>query len=262
MIKRSLGILAILALWQAIAMAVASPVVPGVPQIVLALFHVQHLGHHITTSLLNLSLGFGAACLTGIVAGTLIAETRTGALVLTPVIDAMRPIAAMTLFPVLITTLGLGIRAKAFVIFWTAWPAVVLNTVQGLRDIDIQVCEAAMLDGCSRWQLLRFVKGPLAIPMLLTGVRIGLSGGWIAVVSSEMLGSSAGLGYAILAYSQTFRFPEMYAIVLTIAAIGLLMNVALAALQRNVATPSPFLRFNDRATSYSLDTLTVKESPQ
>ena len=171
-----------------------------------------------------------------------------------PVVDAMRPIAALTLFPLIILILGLGIQAKAFVIFWTAWPAVLLNTLEGLRQVDRSVQEAASLDGAGKGAQLWQIDLPLARSMILTGWRIGLSGGWISLVSAEMLGSKAGLGYAILAYSQTFRFPETYAVVLTIAMLGLFMNTALAAIQNQEGLDgSPFVRYHDRAASFVLD---------
>jgi ABC-type nitrate/sulfonate/bicarbonate transport system permease component len=95
----------------------------------------------------------------------------------------------------------------------------------------------------------------------MTGLRIGLSGGWISLIASEMLGGSKGLGYSILSYSQTFRFPEMYATILLIAFLGLAMNVILAAIQRRLDYEeednheSRFIRFGDRAVGWALDSL-------
>lgn len=56
--------------------------------------------------------------------------------------------------------------------------------------------------------------------------------GWISLVSSEMLGANAGMGYLILAYSQTFRFANMYAVIILIAATGLFMNLILLQADR------------------------------
>ena len=79
--------------------------------------------------------------------------------------------------------------------------------------------------------MLRYITFPLALPAILTGLRIGISGGWIGIVSAEMLGSSAGLGYAVLAYSQSFQFPAMYAAIVMIAVCGLALNQSLLAVQ-------------------------------
>jgi NitT/TauT family transport system permease protein len=149
-----------------------------------------------------------------------------------PVVDSVRPVAALTLFPLLIIILGLGIWSKAFVIFWTAWPAMLLATLQSIRQVDQAVREAALLDGAGRWHMLAHIVLPLASPGIMTGLRIGMGGGWISLVSAEMLGASEGLGYMVLSSSQTFQFATMYAAIIIIAITGLLMNSILALVQQ------------------------------
>lgn len=212
---------------------------------------------HAATSLETITLGFTLATAIGFSLGVLIVQVPASRAVIMPVVDAVRPVAALTLFPLLILLLGIGTWSKVFVIFWTAWPAVLLNTAHGLDKVDADVRSAAQIDGAGRLALFRYIELPLAFPMIMTGLRIGLSGGWISLVSAEMLGSSSGLGYSILAYSQTFRFPQMYAVIITIAFIGLAMNVCLSAIQfisdwEKTYVESPFVRFGDRASAWNI----------
>lgn len=233
-LESTLGIVVILALWEITARAMGNPVFPPFTVVSRAFCGLLFTGagvSHILASLEHIVTGFALAAVVGITLGTGIAQNRMIALLLTPVVDAMRPIAALTLFPLLILVLGLGLWSKVFVIFWTSWPAVLLNTVQGLVKVNTEVVSAAHVDGASEWLCLWHIKFPLALPTIMTGLRIGLSGGWISLVSAEMLGASSGLGYAVLAYSQTFHFAEMYAVILMIAILGLLMNFGLAKLQ-------------------------------
>lgn len=262
-LRRSLGLLGVMAVWEIGARLMHHVLFPPFSRVVPAfvgLFVSGEIWDDIQVSLVNISWGFGVASVIGFLVAIVIVQSKTADMILMPIVDAMRPVAALTIFPLIILLLGLGTKSKAFVIFWTSWPAIVLNTIQGIRMVDLAVIEAAQLDGCSHWGLLRPIKIPLAFPTILTGFRIGLSGGWISLVSAEMLGSSKGLGYSILAYSQTFRFPEMYAIVILIALIGLGMNVVLAFLQEWLQRTleggdSPFIRFHDRAASFALDTM-------
>lgn len=265
--RRSLGIFGLLCAWEVASYFVNSKMFPPISAVIPSFFDLVITGKitpHVFASLTNIGAGYFLAVIAGTAVGILIAESHFAEVVLMPIIDAMRPIAALTMFPLIITVLGLGLKSKAFVIFWTAWPAITLNTIEGLRSVDGQVLEAGLLDGCNEKQLLYHIKLPLSVSMLMTGFRIGLSGGWISLVSAEMLGASAGLGYAILHYSQTFRFPPMYAIIITIALIGLGMNVLLALLQRYLErviggkhVDSPFIRFHDRASSFGLDTFRI-----
>lgn len=228
------GLLAALALWQIAALTLASPFFPPLSSVLPAMWRMMVDGNawgHGAVSLRVIIEGFVCAAGAGTLLGVGMAEFPQLHRVLSPVIDAMRPVAALTLFPLIILVLGLGNASKVFVIFWTAWPAVLLNTVQAICDVDSSVLEAACLDGAGPLALLFTIKLPLALPVIMTGLRVAMSGGWISLVAAEMLGSSAGLGHAVLVYSQTFRFPEMYAAILIIALMGLLLNSGLAGMQ-------------------------------
>jgi ABC-type nitrate/sulfonate/bicarbonate transport system permease component len=189
---------------------------------------------HTFVSLQHISLGFCLATLIGILLGIAMSQSSVISALLMPVVDAVRPVAALTIFPLLILVLGLGLWSKVFVIFWTAWPPVLLSTVQSIRQVDRSLCEAAQLDGAGRWSRLWWVVLPLASPGILTGLRIGMSAGWISLVAAEMLGASRGLGYTVLTSSQTFQFATMYATIILIALIGLAMNSVLAWMQHMV----------------------------
>jgi ABC-type nitrate/sulfonate/bicarbonate transport system permease component len=207
---------------------------PPLPDVALALGGLLRSGElvgHISASLQTVMLGYGSAVLCGLVLGTALSQSRALASLLTPAIDALRPIAALSFFPLLILLFGIGQTSKAIVIFWTAWPPVLLATVQSIGTVDPSTVEAAHIDGASPYRTLRHIALPLALPGILTGMRIGMSGGWIGLVSAEMLGSSAGLGHAVLSFSQSFQFPQMYAVIGAIALCGLALNQLLLAVQ-------------------------------
>jgi NitT/TauT family transport system permease protein len=249
--------------WEVVAFSVNRPMLPpasAVLETFVRLLLNGTLVHHAFTSLVNVLLGLLLAYGVGIGLGIGVSGSRFWDALVMPVVDAMRPVAALTLFPLIILWLGLGIESKVFVIFWTAWPAVLLNTVQALRSVDPTAREAAQLDGADSCQVLRYIALPLALPGIMTGLRIGASGGWISLVAAEMLGASAGLGYATLAYSQTFQFPQMYAVILTIAGLGLVINLLLAFVQEHFTWEesvyeSHFIRYHDRALAWGLDGL-------
>lgn len=231
---RGAGFVVLGVVWEVVARGLAAPVFPPLSQVGAALGQVLISGaalNHITASLHHIIVGFCAAALIGFVLGVLIAYSSLVHAVVMPVVDSVRPVAALTIFPLLILVLGLGLWSKAFVIFWTAWPAVLLSTVQSIRQVDRALVEAALLDGAARGSLFFRVVLPLASPGVVMGLRIGMGGGWISLVSAEMLGASEGLGYLVLTSSQTFRFPTMYASIILIALIGLAMNAALGWFQ-------------------------------
>jgi ABC-type nitrate/sulfonate/bicarbonate transport system permease component len=258
--KRTLGIVFLGLLWEGLSRVLQAPIFPPLSVILRCLWGLLGTGElwgHLGTSVTYVLAGFALAMAAGVLAGVLVATSRRASDVLMPVIDLMRPVAAITIFPLIILALGLGFWAKCVVIAWTAWPAVLLNTAQSLRTVDIEVTNAARVFGASERQVLWHIRLPLSMAGILTGCRIGLSASWVALIAAEMLGSTRGLGFINLLYAQTFQFPEMYATVILIACLGLLMNVFLAALQnlfeyQEIHYESPFLAYLDRAFGATL----------
>lgn len=264
--KRVAGLVAVVAAWHILSIFANSPMLVGVDRIALAWWGLVRNGVMLTDisiSLQRVSAGFCVAAVIGVGIGIGMHRWPWMKAAVMPVVDAFRPVAALTLFPIIILTLGIGEVSKIFIICWTAWPACLLNTYQGLQDVDRSVIEAARLDGASEAQLIAYVSIPLAMQVIITGLRIGLSGGWISLVAAEMLGANSGLGFAVMLYSNSFQFAEMYAVIFTIALIGLGMNLLMARLQLILSfdggshefRQSSFLRFGDRSSGWAIDSL-------
>jgi ABC-type nitrate/sulfonate/bicarbonate transport system permease component len=183
-------------------------------------------------SLLRIAAGFLIATIFGIVLGTLIYQNKVIEQTIMPLVDAVRPLSALALFPLIILLFGIGEASKVFVIFFTAWPPILINTLHGLREVDKATIEAAKVDGASKWHTLINITMPLALPTIVTGLKIGLSTGWISLVAAEMLGAQSGLGYSIVFYANSFQYPDMFAVILTVALLGLAINSLATNIQR------------------------------
>ena len=113
---------------------------------------------------------------------------------------------------------------KIFVIFFScAWP-ILLNTLDGVRNIDRVLIQTARTFGLSRGRAIPKVILPAALPQIMTGLRISLAITLILVVISEMVGSSDGIGYFILDSQRRFKVDQMYAGMLSLALLGYLFN--------------------------------------
>lgn len=141
-----------------------------------------------------------------------------------PLVELFRNVPSITLFPILLVIYGIGDFSRIFVIFWTAYPSILLSTLYGLRTIDKAVIEAAKIEGANEWQIMRYVKIPLAFSEVLNGTKIGIGSGFVAIVVAEMLGASKGLGYMVLWSTNSFKYAETYAYIIIIALVGLLFN--------------------------------------
>jgi sulfonate transport system permease protein len=126
--------------------------------------------------------------------------------------------------PVAMLLFGLEDEMKIFVIFFScAWP-ILLNTIDGVRNLDWVLLNTARTFGLSRGRIIRQVILPACSPQIATGLRVSLPIMLILVVISEMVGSTDGIGYFVLDAQRRFRVPQMYAGMLALAILGYVLN--------------------------------------
>jgi ABC-type nitrate/sulfonate/bicarbonate transport system permease component len=230
------GLFVLAVLWQIAGHVNHSPALPPPGRVLHTLYYFIRDGtltQHIFASLWIISIGIGVAVLGGFVLGLLMFRYRGIKVAVLPIIDILRGVAALTLFPLLIVLFGLGTFSRVFIIFWTAWPAVILSTLTSLQ-IDESVADAARTSGASEWRLIISIRIPMAAQGIFTGLRIGVGAGWISLVAAEMLGATRGLGYFLLWSAQSFQFERVYAAIIAIAAIGGVMNWILLFVQNKI----------------------------
>lgn len=231
-----IGFCSFLTMWELLHDFINSPAVPSEKDIFFSLgkllFSQEYLSH-IVASLQIILSGILTGIVFGIVTGTLIFQHKSIRYMIMPIIECIRGVSALTLFPLLIVVAGIGIIPRVFIIFWTSFPAILISTIQSL-EVDKDVISAAELDGADGEKILFKIRFPIALSEIMTGIRIGVGGGWISLVASEMLGATKGLGYFLLNSAQTFRFSEVYATIICIAVIGGLMNLGLLIIQEKI----------------------------
>lgn len=154
--------------------------------------------------------------------------------IFTPLVDFLRPIPPMAWIPIGLLWFGIGDQQNIFIIFLGAFYPIVVNTYVGVRDVDRNLIWAAQTLGGKRTQILWEIVIPAAFPVILTGLRIGLGIGWMALVAAELTGASSGLAY-LIEDSRSLLFTER--VLLGMALIGLLgfiMDQLMRALQRKI----------------------------
>ncbi|GAB6144659.1 ABC transporter permease [Desulfocicer niacini] len=133
----------------------------------------------------------------GIPVGILMAESKTASRIINPVLDAMQTMPPFVYLLPAIMLFGLGKVPAVFATVIYATPPAVRLTSLGINQVNSQVIEAADAFGVTRWQMLREVKLPLAIPSILTGINQTTMMALSMVVVASMIGAG-GLGKEVL----------------------------------------------------------------
>ena len=112
------------------------------------------------------------AILIGIPLGILITRNRRAANLILGVANIMQTIPSLALFGLLIPFLGIGRPLAVFVLFLYALLPIIKNTYTGIKGVDDALTEAGRGMGMTNLQLLTMVEIPLALPVMMAGVRI------------------------------------------------------------------------------------------
>ncbi len=189
---------------------------------------------HIGRSLLRVLGGFGAAAVIGIPIGLGIGLWSLFADAVDPVIEFLRPIPPPAWIPLGILWFGIGDAQNIFILFLGAFFPIVLNTIAGVHGVDRTLVWGALTLGGRHGQIIREIVIPGALPLILTGLRIGLGVGWMALVAAELMAARSGLGFLIQSARYAFATERVLAGMVVIGLLGLAMESGMRALQRRL----------------------------
>ncbi len=153
-----------------------------------------------------------------------------------PIFDAIRPIPPIAWIPIAILWLGIGMPAKAFIIFLAAFVPCVINSYTGIRLTNPVLIRVAEIYGASNFETFRKIGVPSAIPMIFTGMKLSLNAAWTTLVAAELLAASVGLGFMIQQGRRLARPDVIIVGMLTIGLLGALMSWILTRIEARFAS--------------------------
>jgi ABC-type nitrate/sulfonate/bicarbonate transport system permease component len=150
-----------------------------------------------------------------------------------PLIAATYPIPKSSILPLALLIFGLGEASKIFMVAVGVFFPVAINATAGVLDINKIYLDVGRNFKASRWNVFWTIAMPGALPMILTGFKLGIGIGLVLIAVAEMIGAKSGLGFMIWSAWETFAVEDMYAGLFTIAIIGFILSVALNEIQRH-----------------------------
>lgn len=217
----------------------AVTLLPAPTSVVVAFADLLRSGEiisHVLQSLKRVVSAFAVAALCGVSLGVAMGWWRAVGRLVDPVVEFLRPIPPMAWIPLGILWFGIGDTQNMFIIFLGAFFPIVLNTITGVREVDRTLVWAALTLGGTHRQILWEIVLPGALPHMLTGLRIGLGVGWMALVAAELVAANSGLGF-LIEDSRNLLFTERVLLgMVLIGLLGLGMDQVMRGVQQ-VLTP-------------------------
>ncbi|PZQ97059.1 MAG: taurine ABC transporter permease [Cereibacter sphaeroides] len=189
---------------------------------------------HVAVSTGRVFGAFFLACLVGVPLGIAMGISPFVRGIFDPPIEFYRPIPPLAYLPLMIIWFGIGEMSKVLLIFLSVLAPVALGARAGVRSAAIEQIHAAYSFGASRWQVMRHVILPSALPEILTAMRIGIGFGWTTLVAAEMVAATQGLGYMVLTASQFLQTSTVVMGIIVIAAIAYAFDLLMRLVERKV----------------------------
>ena len=131
----------------------------------------------------------------------------------------------LALVPLLQLQLGYGIAPKVIAVILASGPMVMINSATGFRRTDLAKIALARSYGASTFQIFRYIRFPLALPMIIVGFMVGSIFGLLTAVGAEIVGGDSGLGSRLTFYSSYINMPMFFATILVLALLGITIYI-------------------------------------
>ncbi|MFF5366252.1 ABC transporter permease [Streptomyces sp. NPDC013187] len=188
----------------------------------------------ILTSLQRAATGFSIGLAVGILLALASGLTRTGEALIDGTVNLNRAIPTLGLIPLFILWLGIGETFKIAIIAIVVYIPIYLNTHAALSGIDSRFVELAEVQGLSKYQFIRQVVVPGALPGFFVGLRLGVTGSWLGLVVLEQINATSGLGYMMF-QAQNYGQTDVILVGLVVYGVfGLLSDSAVRIVERRV----------------------------
>ncbi len=243
---RVFSLVAVLSAWEYLGRQI-NPVLFTYPTAVASaaakMIGSGELWQYLSQSLVVLFAGLALSSLFGIALGLIMARFWAIDIALDTYITALYSIPSVALVPVLVLWLGFETTAKTAVVFLFTFFPIVINTYQGVKNVDRHLIEVGRAFRCNESQLWSHIVLPAALPFIVAGLRLAIGRGLIGMVLADLYTAITGIGYLIARYASIYRTDAMFVPVVTLGVLGITLTGILRLIERRVA---PWMHKKDR----------------
>lgn len=225
--------------WEALIRLgnVAAFMMPPPSAIVLALwYNLNSAGYweNLGITVYETIAGFLLASIGGIVLGVTLALSAIVYRIFYPYVVALQTIPKVAIAPLMIVWFGFGLESKILIVALTAMFPVLVNTIAGLRSTEPDRLDLLRGLCASRWQRLRHVEIPSALPYIFAGLDTAIVFAVIGAIVGEFVGARKGIGVSILQANFSLDLASVFSSLIVLSVLGVLLNSIVKFFERRV----------------------------
>lgn len=235
---RIISLIAMLTLWQIVGSQI-DPILFTTPVAVckaaVKMIGSGELWQYLAPSLVVFVYGLALAAVAGISIGLALARYRVLDAAFDIYITFLYSTPMVALVPLIVLWAGFDTTAKVIILFLFAFFPLVINTYQGVKNVDKRLLEVGKAFRCSERQLWTNIIIPAALPFIITGLRLAVGRALIGMVLADLYTAISGIGYLIVRTASTFQIDRMFVPIVTLGLLGVLSTALLRLLEKRVA---------------------------
>jgi putative hydroxymethylpyrimidine transport system permease protein len=197
--------------------------------------------------LLSQSIITGTEILIGLICGSLLGISTAFAVsrfprfgnLIWPMVMILQAFPVFVLAPILVLWFGFGMMSKVVMTTLIIYFPVASAFADGLRRTDRSILDAVALTPATRWHLLIHVRAPLALPSLISGLRVAATLAPLGAIVGEWVGASAGLGFVMLQANARMQTDMVFAAMSIIAMMTVSLRASVDWLSRSLVHWQP-----------------------
>lgn len=186
------------------------------------------LGYTVAGTLISFALGSVSA----IVLGLAFTQWPPLERAMDPYLTVVNAMPRFALAPLFLLWFGLGIGSKIAMGTSLSFFIVLGNTVAGIRGVPQDFVTLSRSLGATPGQLFFKVTLPSAVPVIFSGLRLGLIFSMLGVVGAEIIAAEHGLGQTLAYLQSNFNMDGVMALLFLLAGLGMLVTKGMARLER------------------------------
>ncbi|HXG52124.1 MAG TPA: ABC transporter permease [candidate division Zixibacteria bacterium] len=194
---------------------------------------------HFYTSAVEFLAGLGLAVAVGLPLGLVTGRSRVLDAMIDPFITVFNATPRLIFLPLFILWFGIGIWSKIMIVFVGALFPLLINTYEGVKNVDRVLVNVVKSFGASEWQTMRIVVLPNSVPYLVAGLRLAIGRAILGVVVGEFFGASKGLGFMIATAATNYKVDVVFVGMAIFMGLSLILTMAVKKVESRLARWRP-----------------------
>ncbi|MFQ5683078.1 MAG: ABC transporter permease [Candidatus Binatia bacterium] len=240
-------ILLVLLLWQAVPLLVTLPkgmalffTTPyQVTTALVNLFNNANMAHHFYVSATEFLIGLSLSIVVALPVGIIMGRFTTMNAMFDPFVTAFNATPRLVFLPLVLLWVGLGIWSKIVIVFLGALFPLLINTYEGVKNVDRVLVNVVRSFGAGEWQIMKMVVLPNSLPYIVAGLRLAIGRAVLGVVVGEFFGSSEGVGFIMAAAAGNYQVDVVFAGLILFMGISLAITMAVKKVESRLSRWRP-----------------------